>query len=625
VCQHCGYAFPPSAEILALGTILQGRYEIQELSHEGGTSRVYLAKDKRLYDRRCIVKQVKEPISSDTDMERFDQAILGMAELSFPNVAMILDHFVEGEYYFLVVDYIAGKTLSEVCRESHGKLEEEEIIRWAISMCDILSSIHKQDVTHGDISPQTIMLTDDGFIKFIDFATLDELRCAATGETVSRGRFGYTPPEQWDGKRELRSDIFALSATIYYLLTGFLPLSKEYLASQGPQRADFNPDFPPIRQKNERVSPELEAVLQKALQLDANSRYSSATEFAQDLKNLIKKTPILSVDCERLEFANIMPGRAGASSFTVRNDGASKLVGKLSSDKPWMEISPATLDLEAGEQEVSVTVDTSSLAPGFSDIANINIATNGGKKSIGVSLSVSQTAIGRALAWMSSRRWLVFLIVGIIIVASAGIIVQNTILKETTPATATVFFEDDFSHSGSGWEMEVDNWGESAYTNGEYLLLVSEADYNIVARTSDKIGPLGDFAIEVDARFASGPNDTWYGIGFRQQDKDNSYDFLINSGESADKASYAIFKQFSGTWSQLKDWTDSSYINKGTATNHLKVICKGEQIEVYANGHKLARVTDFSFSKGAIVFEAAKDQGVKAYIYFDNLKIYVPH
>ena len=289
VCQECGLILPFSTDTLTAGTILQGRYEIQELSHIGGMGYIYLAKDKKLYDRLCILKQVKEPVKSDTDLlNKLQEEAMRMARLSHPNVAMILDHFVEGDYYFLVVERISGKTLSEVFAERHGQLKEEEVVSWAISICNVISYIHKEGIIHRDISPDNVMLTDEGIIKFVDFGTLRELRYIATKGTAGMGKFGYTPPEQWQGRPVPQSDIFALGATIYYLLTGSLPLSKEYLSGQGPQRQDFNPKFLPIRTKNLSISTQLEAVVEKALQLDANNRYSSAAEFGQALRSLGK-------------------------------------------------------------------------------------------------------------------------------------------------------------------------------------------------------------------------------------------------------------------------------------------------------------------------------------------------
>jgi serine/threonine protein kinase len=276
---------PFTTDTLSPGTVLQNRYEIEKLSHTGGMGYVYLARDKKLYDRACVVKQVKEPVRSESEQKKLEEEALRMAKLSNPNVAMILDHFVENGYYFLVVELISGKTLSEVFEEGQGRLREEEVVKWAIAMCEVVDYIHKEGVIHRDISPDNVMLTEEGNIKFVDFGTLRELRHITDKGTAGMGKFGYTPPEQWQGHPVPQSDIFALGATIYYLLSGNLPLSKEYVSGQGPQKADFSPQFPPIRTKIPAISPRLEAVLQKALQLDLNARYSSAMEMGRGLKN----------------------------------------------------------------------------------------------------------------------------------------------------------------------------------------------------------------------------------------------------------------------------------------------------------------------------------------------------
>jgi serine/threonine protein kinase len=286
VCRYCGLVFPFSTVVIPPGHTLQGRYEVQELIHTGGMGYIYLAKDKRLYDRLCIVKQVRESIKSDIHQKKLEEEALSMTKLANPNIAMILDHFVEGGYYFLVVERIVGKTLGEVYKERHGQFAEKEVLGWAITICDVVSYLHSKGVLHRDISPDNIMLTDDNTIKFIDFGTSHEFRYFGPGGTVGIGKYGYTPPEQWRGKPEQRSDIFALGATLYYLLTGFLPLSHAYVTGQSPQKEDFNPVYPPIRTKNPGVSPKLEAVLQKALQLDINNRFASAAEFGQALRSL---------------------------------------------------------------------------------------------------------------------------------------------------------------------------------------------------------------------------------------------------------------------------------------------------------------------------------------------------
>jgi len=442
VCPDCGLVFPFTTDVLAPGTVLQSRYEIQELSHTGGMGYIYLAKDKKLYDRLCIVKQVKEPVKSDVDLKKLEEEARRMAKLSHPNVAMILDHFVENGYYFLLVEHISGKTLSEVFIERHGQLSEEEVVGWAISMCNVVDYIHEEGIIHRDISPDNIMLTKEGSIKFVDFGTLREMRYITTRGTAGMGKYGYTPPEQWQGKPVPQSDIFALGATIYYLLTGNLPLSKEYLSGQGPQKHDFSPDFPPIRTKNHDISPELEAVLQKALQLDVSARYSSAQDFGRELRSLAKVAvfrrkpeeaakPVLSVNTERIEFAGVRVGSRATRTLTIRNIGTGRLTGKITASHPWLKVTPTTVDLERFKQDILVTVDASYLYGGISADGIINIDTNGGAVNIDVGLSTDATITKPAKETMPKRagrkKLFLFAIIGAVALV---ILVLSAITKQ---------------------------------------------------------------------------------------------------------------------------------------------------------------------------------------------------
>ncbi len=469
VCRSCGNVFPSfSADIIPMGTILQGRYKIEELTHSGGMGYVYAAKDLKLHERFCIVKQVKEPVKTKADLEKLEGEAIEMAKLSHPNVAVIFDHFVDGQFYFLVVEFIHGKTLREIYEERQGQLTENEVIEWAISMCGVASYLHKEGIIHRDISPQNIMLSDDGIIKFIDFGTLKELRHIATGGTAGMGKYGYTPPEQWFGTPDIRSDIFAIGATIYNLLTGFLPLSNEYLSGGVPQSDEFNPSFPPIREKNLNTSLELESILQKALKLDVNLRYSSANEFRDALKALIKVMgPVLNISSNKLDFPNAVVGKRIYQSFTIMNIGIGRLSGRIAASKPWLNVSPVALDIEAGEQKIDVMVDTTGLAPGLSEIGTINIFTNSGEATIDVALStmsLSRHSFGIGLMWAGRLKWLILLA---IIIAATAIIFPKTILKspELSIDARQIAFNnlrpDDISNSQ---ELTIKNTGGSILT-----------------------------------------------------------------------------------------------------------------------------------------------------------------
>ena len=740
VCRYCGSMLPFSTAVLTPGKVLRQRYEIQGLAHSGGMGYVYLAKDKTLFGKSVIVKQVKETVKSDTDRRRLEEEALRMSKLSHSNAAMILDQFVEGGYYFLVVQHISGKTLSQVLEDRRGPLTEEDVLRWAISMCDVVSYLHGKGVIHRDISPENIMLTDEGAIMFIDFGTMRELRQITSQKTAGIGKFGFTPPEQWQGRPVAQSDIFAIGATVYYLLTEYLPLSAEYQRGQKPQSSDFRPSFPLIRQKNPGVSQELEAVLEKALQLDVNSRYQSAHQLGQALRSLKKgevktalavrvgaagddstapeavkpakaaasggwftagvalliigllvtglglalavsveenavastilvtvlfilpfmipgvlclrrgiaqgplaglakgntsnwwwslpallgfvggiiswvrqkdvnrrkamnmltlgiiltaawptlaaaapllfsqptRSPALSVAPKHIYLSDLEPGTGSVSeSFTVTGTGSGTMIGTLATNRDWLDVSPTQIEVTHAEQEIKVHVDTAGLSYGSRDTGRIEIATNAGHAEVSVTFTTVEAPVSAAM------------------------------------------FEDDFSDPSSGWKEETKQEAEWSYENGGWRVLVKKGDVIAWGRNA-AIGRLDDFALEIDTRALSPPGDSAYAVVFRAEDFDNYYIFSILSAYGK----YYIGKYTNKTRSDLKDWTDSSYIQKGTLNNHLKIVCKGAEITVYVNGHELVTVTDYSFLKGDIGLGAVSGPGSKADVLFDNLRIY---
>jgi hypothetical protein len=187
------------------------------------------------------------------------------------------------------------------------------------------------------------------------------------------------------------------------------------------------------------------------------------------------------------------------------------------------------------------------------------------------------------------------------------------------PSSPELLFEDDFSNPSSGWDVGSYEAGDWAYEDGEYSLLVKKIN-RIIWGQNDRIGQLDDFVIEVDARQVGGPEDSaGYGLVFRDYPEYYFYYFRI----APHSRSYAIEKLSGiGNWSTLKDWTFSDFINSGNSINHLKVVCKGAQIEVYVNGHKLTTVTDYSFSKGDVSLAAETSSKPNVHVHFDNFKLY---
>jgi len=183
-----------------------------------------------------------------------------------------------------------------------------------------------------------------------------------------------------------------------------------------------------------------------------------------------------------------------------------------------------------------------------------------------------------------------------------------------------LLYEDDFSNSYSGWGTGSDDWGKFVYEGGEYSISIERTnwfDYHL----NSVSGMQEDFTVEVDARKLAQGTDA-AGIIFRDQMGQGKWSFYVFWVDS-NSGTYAIQKYIKDVWApDLKDFTRSNYINRGANTNRLKVTCKGNQIEVYANDYKLTTVTDTSLTSGYIGLAAETFASSNAHYHFDNFKLY---
>jgi eukaryotic-like serine/threonine-protein kinase len=217
-------------------TILRERYKITNIVGQGGMGSVYRAEDLRLPGRLCAIKAV-EPDPNDSPALRqqaqtqFLQEASILAQLDHPNLPKVSDFFAENGRDYLVMDFVPGKDLRELLLEQGGPLEEKLVLQWATQIVDALAYLHRQDppILHRDIKPANIKLTPDGRIKLVDFG-LVKLMAPDDARTITvvqgRGTALYTPLEQYGGDgghTDVRTDVFALGATFYHLLTNMPP------------------------------------------------------------------------------------------------------------------------------------------------------------------------------------------------------------------------------------------------------------------------------------------------------------------------------------------------------------------------------------------------------------------
>jgi serine/threonine protein kinase len=264
---------------LITGQILNSRYRIVRLLGQGGYGAVYRAWDMNL-NGTCAVKENFK--HSPTEQQQFTREASLLFKLKHPNLPRVFDQFTlpeEGQY--LVMDYIEGQDLSEVIRNTGGSIPASEAIPWIIQVCDALTYLHSQHppVIHRDIKPSNIKITSDGKVYLVDFGIAKTGLTGRPTTLAARGVTpGFSPPEQYGrAQTNARSDIYALGATLYALLTGEEP----------PSSTDRVVGIPlqPPRQFNQDISQNLETVIMKAMAIEPWQRYATAVEFKDALLN----------------------------------------------------------------------------------------------------------------------------------------------------------------------------------------------------------------------------------------------------------------------------------------------------------------------------------------------------
>jgi serine/threonine protein kinase len=307
---------------LAIDTLLQGRYRIVRQLGRGGMGAVYEAVDQRL----GITVALKETLSSEASMRKqFEHEARLLAGMQHPALPRVSDHFVEGYRAFLVMQFIGGVDLARIISQQPGPFPREQVIAWADQLLDALIYLHSRDrqVIHRDIKPHNLKLTATGQIALLDFG-LAKAQPSDPSITSSQAFFGYTrhyaPLEQIQDRRtDARSDIYALGATLYHLLTGTKPPDAMVRAT-----ALLNSEPDPLLSANkihEAVGPQIAAILDKAMAQKPEDRFADANEFREALRRM-GRTKEVTVDVRsigRVNLANNALARNIAPTVHVDN------------------------------------------------------------------------------------------------------------------------------------------------------------------------------------------------------------------------------------------------------------------------------------------------------------------
>jgi tRNA A-37 threonylcarbamoyl transferase component Bud32 len=266
---------PPKRERLTplpmQASLQEGRFLVLEQLGVGGQGTAYLAREAD--DKGFVVlKEFILPVYVDVNvrrqaLERMQNEAAMLRRLDNPRVVRLIDFFIEDHRGYLVLECIDGYSLRRIVQET-GCMKEPQVRELAWQMCETLSYLHglTPPVVHRDFTPDNLILGSDGVLKLVDFNVAQQTESTATGTVV--GKHAYLPPEQFRGRPSTQSDIYAMGATLYYMLTGEDP---EPITASQPSLKDAT------------VSTELNSIIHKATLLDTKKRYQRVEELQNDL------------------------------------------------------------------------------------------------------------------------------------------------------------------------------------------------------------------------------------------------------------------------------------------------------------------------------------------------------
>ena len=333
--------------------LLAGRYELIEKIGDGGMAVVYKAKD-RLLNRYVAVKILRPEFTRDAQfIESFRKESQAAAGLQHPNIVNVYDVGKEGNIYFIVMELIDGRPLSDIIEEN-GPLDYRHVIEIGKQVAAALSLAHKNHIIHRDVKPHNIMITKDGIAKLADFGIAKAISSATIVNKEEGGQVmgsvHYFSPEQARGKYvDEKSDVYSLGIVLYEMLTGEVPFDGENPVEIALMH--INEDIKPPSEVIENVPPALEKIILKATDKIQSNRYEDAEAMYEDLNNVDflskkvgndilmegakrKKTPV-KIDEENEEKLNSIISDGGKKSSKKKHKSSGE-PSKFKKMMPWI-------------------------------------------------------------------------------------------------------------------------------------------------------------------------------------------------------------------------------------------------------------------------------------------------
>lgn len=249
------------------------QYQVQATLEDDTFSRLYHVHDSQ--GRDAVLRLFPQEDMHNTH----EKEIANLERVQHPAAPRLLDKGTFQQQPFSVVEYIHGKDWLRLLQEQPEKVTEEAVIAWAIEVCDFLHYLHEQDtpLIHRSLKPEHLMVQNDGRVRVLDYGIMEAYREEQGYPLI--GTIGYSPPEQYVGRSDARSDIYSLGASLYHILT-----------CRDPRKdTAFLFHFRPPRSVNATISPALEEVILRATEHKPGDRYQSATAMKVALQACLHK------------------------------------------------------------------------------------------------------------------------------------------------------------------------------------------------------------------------------------------------------------------------------------------------------------------------------------------------
>jgi serine/threonine protein kinase len=328
-----------------IGTLIGGRFRLEEQVGSGGMSSVYRAFDPTL-ERHVAIKLMHRDISNDADqLERFRREARAVAQLNHPHVVTVIDAGEDDGAPFIVFEYVEGETLKDRIRRL-GRLPVAEAVAYAVEIGRALECAHEHMLVHRDVKPQNVLIDPDGRAKVTDFGiarSLEAQGLTATGRVL--GTTDYVSPEQALGREvTAQSDIYSLGIVLYEMLTGEAPFQADTQVAVAMKHV--RDPLPDVQRRRPEISAALAAVVERSTAKETKNRYATVSEMVHDLEE------VLAIEAARTGHAT---GEATTVLQSLSDDTADFAPQRLRHPRRTLFISAAVLAILAATIAIYAT------------------------------------------------------------------------------------------------------------------------------------------------------------------------------------------------------------------------------------------------------------------------------